>query len=332
MITNFFKSKAKQFQPQFRYPGREIRRWFGLSVERRNALNNAVIDDKLMPWGHLLRRHQSGLTQRSKGSFHVLFPHIPKTGGTTLDYLIAKNYKVDFIYRINAHALDRNIAGMYKLHKSFVPHRVIMGHFELNDIVYQLLNRERMVHLVMLREPVSRVISYYDYLRTSPNHPKHALARSMTLAEFVDSDRIDEINNAQTHRLLGALKFDRWRAQSSDEVSLLKAAKHQLMHRYSLFGLVEEYDAFLLMAHQLLNWSDVYYQRKNTSKTKTARSDVPAEVIQRIRENNRLDLMLYQFACVRFAERKQQLNINQLKIDEFRANNKHYAQLLQHPY
>lgn len=327
MIAHFLKAKLKQFQTQFKAPISGLNKWYQLKVEERTAANNKIIGKKIILWNGLVNRAKRVKTD-NLGGFHVLFPHIPKTGGTTLDYVIAKNYKIDFVYRANAASIENNLASLYKKHNAYRVHRVIMGHIELSDYIYQLLDRKRLVQLVLLRDPLSRVVSYYDYTRTSPNHPKYDLAKNMSLMEFVSHSQIDDVRNGQTYRILGWLKDNYWRQHNYSDNEVLNLAKKQLVQRYSMFGITEQYDQFLLMARQMLGWKDIYYQRKNKSGQKTNKTSIDEATVQLIKEFNSIDYALYDFAKNKLKTRYQQLGIDKNNIDAFKADNKVYSNLL----
>ena len=123
-----------------------LKRWYQLLPEQRSELNKQMLARQVIPYRRLVRRLSKYPLGRL-GGFHVVFFHIPKTGGTTLEHVLAKNYPIDSLQHINAPELDSNPFRSCRNGKLV---RVLMGHYELNDVFYQWLNR-RTVHITMLR-------------------------------------------------------------------------------------------------------------------------------------------------------------------------------------
>jgi len=297
-----------------------VHQWRGLDLDEQNRRNLARLDELVIPWKKL-RKAPTPLGAR--GSRPLVFMHIPKSGGTTLEYLIAKNYTINGVIHINAPALERNPAALFK--KGEFPH-VVMGHHKLNQPLYQFVDRP-FVHITMLREPIGRILSYYDYLQTSPRHGKHEAAREMSLEEFVDCRDMVEVHNAQTNRLAGLLKR-RVIRKRHDAPEALESARETLERRFSFFGITERYTEFLLTARRVLGWNDIFYQRKNVSKRKTKKAEVPQHIIDIIRERNNLDIELFEFATRLFDERCAELGIDESTVAAFNEQNRRYVELI----
>jgi len=300
-----------------------VRNWEDLDLEEQVARNRRRLDALVIPYEKLFA-DPTPLGARGKRS--LIFMHIPKCGGTTLEHLIAKNYQVNGVLHINAPALLRNPRAVFK--RGVFP-RAVMGHHKLNQPLYQLASRA-FVHITVLREPVSRTLSYYNYLRTSEGHGKHDSVKGLTLEEFINSDELVELDNAQALRLAGVLRRREIRRRRFGPETL-EAAKETLTSRFSLFGLTERYDEFLIMLRRLLGWADIYYQRRNVSKGHTERAEIPAPVLDRIRERNSLDLELYRFASELFQDRCDGLRITADTVARLCEANRVHTEIVQDP-
>lgn len=252
----------------------------------------------------------------------VLFTHIPKAGGTTLEHLLAKNHPPNGTVLINSENLFLHpmVFGRF----GGLP-RVVMGHHKLSQPLYMLIDH-RTAHVTILREPVSRVLSHYDYLRVSPNHRTHRTVREMTVEQFAASRVTPELCNGQTLRLAGMLPrvlSSRFRAPAS----ALASAKENLERRFSFFGLTERYGEFLLMAARLLGWRDVFCEPRNVSKQRTQRDAAMDRAIEIIRERNALDIELYDFARALFQRRLDALGITPQDAARYERLNRRHADM-----
>lgn len=312
---------------QFSIPQKQLTEWYSQSVSARNEANNQFIDKKLINWDEMLDNTPDRKIKPFHVKTNVVFFHVPKTAGTTLDFIISKNLPVWGIFKQHGADFDRNVAAFYK---SGDAPKTVMGHNELNEYYYQLLSRERLIHITTIREPVARVVSYYDFLRAQSAHPSHELAQSLSLDEFVKSSRSDEVNNAQAFRLLGLLKHSEYKRDQRSEQELINDSIHQLINRFTLFGTTKQFDAFLLMMSKMMNWQDVYYSRQNVTnkKFKTNIDELPQSVIDTIIEHNQVDIGLYEKAEEVFSSRAKQMNITDDVVSDFRDRNHTYQKLI----
>jgi hypothetical protein len=297
--------------------------WYDQHIETRNELNLGAINNKILTWEALFGYH---INQQDLGlDYHFIFFHIFKTAGTTLNRIIGKNYRINNLIQANAPVIDARPEVLLK-HTSCM--RVIMGHLELNDLPYQLMDRSHLVHTTLLRDPVERVISYYDHIRTRERHLLHSQVKHLTLAEFIHSDLVNDVNNGQALRLLGLLKQQQFERDQRDDDALYADAQSMLLNDFSVVGLTHDFDRYILQNHLLLGWHDICYEQLNQSREKTQVETLSADLLDQIRQKNAVDIRLYEFTKTLVDERCERLGIDDNMLKRYRQNNQRFNQLL----
>ena len=118
----------------------------------------------------------------------VIFLHVPKTAGTTLNRLIEWEYPLLQIYSVDPVLFNWS----YKHLRSLSPtrlkrFRIFKGHmvFGLHEILPQ-----KATYITVLRDPVDRVISAFYFMRNYKLHPLYwKLQRPVLPAEFPEIGR-----------------------------------------------------------------------------------------------------------------------------------------------
>lgn len=299
----------------------EIRAWHELSHSEQLAQNRGRIDRHLIRFDDLTK---SPLPEGTRADFTLIYLHIPKTGGTTLEQVIAKNYRIADVLHINNPDLVRLPGAVFA--KRDLQH-IIMGHGQPCDLLYFFVDRP-LVHITMLRDPVRRVISYYDYLQTFEEHALHEEVKAMSFQQFVDSRDLVELHNGQTMRLAGMLRKKHIGDQAI-AAGALESAKSMLRDSMSFFGLTERYAESLLMGQRLLSWRDIFHERRNISARRTDPASLDAGLVEAVRRLNVLDQELYEFAAALFDHRCQMLGIGPSVVADFERRNREYQSLVQ---
>lgn len=219
----------------------------------------------------------------------VIFEHIPKTAGSTLNNILHKQYR-------RIHAID-----------SLRPFDSLKAFDELpRDQREQVqLVRGHGASLLcpslpdafvftMLRDPLQRMLSQYRYLRTRNDHPSADAARSLSFADYLDHARAQGEDNLQT-RFLSSLLPEALRLKTQ-EVSgqHLEEAKRMLQSMH-LVLFTEAFDASLMQLKLTLGWSRwPVYTRQNESKEGPVLLDAMA--LQKVEDYERFDRELYHWA------------------------------------
>jgi len=234
----------------------------------------------------------------------LIFLHMPKTGGSTLQGVIQRQYSVDLTYDIDG-------SGMLALQRSVDYLRSMSGR-ERNKITclkghmpfgaHRLFNKPS-VYVTMLRHPYERAVSEYYFARNTPNHGLYDLVRggNMSLEAFLDLRKEQGLANIYC-RLLGEA-FD-WGNLADLPVKVcpgaLDVAKRNINEHFSVVGLTECFDASLLMMKNLLNWGDVSYVRRNVTANKPPRTSYTKQQRKALFDFTDLDMELYTFAKTNF--------------------------------
>ena len=220
----------------------------------------------------------------------VIFLHIPRTGGTTLDKLPERNYSSNQILNVYDSDRDQQINQFANLSESRrANYKCVKGHlfFGFHKLVPGPSN-----YITFLREPIGRVLSFYSYARVHPDHYLHQLVvqERLDLKELLRRRVTDELFNLQTRMIAGGLE----NPDQAVDRSALERAKENLRTYFPVVGLTEAFDASMLLLTRRYGWRLPLYRRRNARRG--APETVDAQTRNLLREANALDLELYQFA------------------------------------
>ncbi|MFN0131688.1 MAG: sulfotransferase family 2 domain-containing protein [Phycisphaerales bacterium] len=238
----------------------------------------------------------------SESAFHprpLIFLHIPKAAGTTLEAFICSQYPAARWFRFTGDVENfREFRGMSAAERGAID--LFTGHVRFG--VHAWLD-EAATYVTMLRDPVERVVSYYYYILRSPEHYLHATLRAsgLNLHEFVRTRFCFEIDNDQV-RWLNCMPHVEV-APGRVTRQMLEEAKVNLATRIACFGLAERFhESIELLRHQL-GWTNGSVERRNATADRPRLDQVPQATISLIRETNALDVELYEFAAATFQDR-----------------------------
>lgn len=232
------------------------------------------------------------------GETPFLFLHIPRTAGTTLNRLLERAFPPQTVLSLYSrddfarHAVidPERLAGL----------RLIQGHVLLTDYAAFTFYDTPVRAFTFLREPVSRVISEYHFLRAWPGQHLHGLLNEpgMDLAAYVTSNHKllrYKGSNFMT-RVLSGLDPE------ADPAAALETAQANLRGRFACFGLTERFDESLLLLADVLGLADLLYERQNVLR-RPAQARATPEERELVAARNALDAALYAFAAALFEER-----------------------------
>ncbi|GEM_PF-276701 len=239
-----------------------------------------------------------GIGAEAQRDRKVIFLHLMKTAGTTLDRIIRRQYGESKVVRFFPKKLDENISGFKALSEAERSNvKVIMGHFHFG--LHQRLPGEY-TYITVLRNPVDRIISEYYYILTHPEHKFHERMTSnyRTLTDFVKSGMYHSLDNAQTKYISARKDLE----YGSYVPEALETARENLQNHFAVAGLTEKFDETLILLKRIFGWRTPYYLRENVTMNRPKKGSLAEEELQVINNYARMDLELNEFASGRLEE------------------------------
>jgi len=222
----------------------------------------------------------------------LIFLHVPKSAGTTLNRLIEREYPLFEIYSVDPVLFRWSRAHLWRLpQRRLKRFRVFKGHmpFGLHKILPQPAT-----YITVMREPVERVISAFYFMSNYKLHPNYWKFRreGWTLEDFV---RRSPRENVQTKMIAGA-DYD---APCTAEI--LAQAKENLRY-FSVVGLTERFEESLALMKLRFGWKLESYSSFNITPTRPKKRELPQVTLDLTAERNRFDIEFYECAAKLFEE------------------------------
>lgn len=263
----------------------------------------------------------------------LLFLHIPRTAGTTLNRAI----------RLRADSKREILASTFRSFpswKKYLAHvqslppehldriRYFRGHFSYG--IHEQLPKPAL-YVTMLRNPVERVVSsYYFFI-------KQLGSDDISIEDFVRKGRVGDprlhigwTDNVQV-RMLAAHDGKPVKVPiGSCTTDMLELAKERIAsHHFVLTGLTERFDESMLLLKNKLGWRTCYYVTFNVSKLQPRTQDISQATRDLIESHNALDLELYAFAKELFEEEIHKAGPSfSDDLERFRSRNRLYNKAL----
>ena len=250
----------------------------------------------------------------------LIFFHIPKTGGTSMDAILTRCFP-------GAQHFDGAMADT-KSALSIRPREKIEAKYHaLSDAerqairclmgtiypfgIHTMLDRPAK-YFSVLRPPVERCISHFLNNRKLQHQPFYDRIKSMTLDEYLDSGIGIELQDYQVRLLSGCPELDVSRHPAGGRISAppveqrhFELAKRNIEQHFIAAAPVEAFNSFLLMLRAMYGWKlwQILFVRHNIGeKGAGPREPISTASRRRLEEMNRFDLQLYEWVKARFAE------------------------------
>jgi hypothetical protein len=257
--------------------------------------------------------------QLARNDKTIIFLHIPKTAGTTLDQIILRHYRFKQIYQTGLIAQEGVTAFKNMSEEARAGYKLLKGH--MNFGIHHYIPGPY-AYFTFLRDPIDRTISNFYFIYRDNNHPLYNLIHEnkMDLEQYL-SERLDPmLFNAHTRLLSGV--WDTNPAGGCNEFHL-EQAKENLKNHIQVIGLTEQFDESLLLLGKAFGWKHLYYKRLNVTKNRPQRQNLSSNFISAVQQANLLDISLYEYAQTLFDAQIQQMGPDfSAEVRRFRFNNR----------
>lgn len=252
----------------------------------------------------------------------LIFLHIPKTGGTTLNHILQNHFSPGRIYATSANPLHpagspEDLATLPDQQK--VTYDLLIGHMGFG--LHQQLPRLA-TYATILRHPIERLLSNYYHEARDPRSQHHTAIQSgqMDWQTYLNHHHEAGQDNLQTRMLSG-----NWSYHGSGDCTpaMLDQAKTNLANHFSVVGISEQFDETYLLLCQQFGWQPNTYRRQNVTHRRPQQYSLRPGDRQLIIDSNQYDLALYQYVQTQFKQRIQQLGVSfRLKTTSYRLRNR----------
>ncbi|HEU4719237.1 MAG TPA: sulfotransferase family 2 domain-containing protein [Bacteroidia bacterium] len=247
----------------------------------------------------------------------LLFLHIQKTAGTTLLNIITRQYeKRRTLNLYDPRTAEKITASLSEEERKNI--RLVNGHFSFG------LHRYfpgKCDYITILRDPLERTVSQFHFILDFKTHPLHEEynRNGYTLLHVIRNRMMIHLDNYMVRVISG--KDDVPFGECTEE--MLDTALENLEKYFTLTGLQENFDAFVLSLADLYHWKKfLYYRRQRTGVSRPRVQDLDAETLEAVRSCNVLDQKLYDIIAPKVREELRKKGpAFEARVEKFKRKN-----------
>jgi hypothetical protein len=234
----------------------------------------------------------------------TIYIHIPKTAGTTLRSVVDMQFEPDQVIDVYGDNIER--AHDYLVgHPNRQTALWVRGHISFG--CHTAIGRPYR-YVTLLRHPVARVKSLYNYILRDRMHHLYTQVKETTLRGFALDGLTCETDNGMCRQLCGSegefpqqpdasmvTPFGRCGQEMLDQ-TFANLEKH-----FTVVGITDMFDESLRAMCLACGWMELPYRRRNVSQPRKYDSGVDRDIARL----NSLDVELYEVMRKQFERRLQ---------------------------
>lgn len=214
----------------------------------------------------------------------LIFLHISKAGGSTLNHILDWNY--DRTRTITVYKQIPPLIALPDEEKRQIQCLKGMVFYGIHHYLPQECE-----YITILRHPIDRVISHYY----------HLFARKRRLGEPIHDMSLEDVlelepfwTTYQLRLLVGGSTIESVLHDPLPEHAL-EIAQQNLARHFVMAGVLDYYDETLLLMKHTCGWTRAFYARQNIGQRRAPRGDISAATRRRLEQDCALEMQLYQY-------------------------------------
>lgn len=238
----------------------------------------------------------------------ILFVHIPRTGGTTLSR-VAQEVLGDTVLAVYGDAISDPGVVFSCFTSCFWDQYVSMvrGHISYGFHERLGFTKRRKEYVTILRHPVSRLVSLYNYIRRDRGHYLYRYVKDLSFVDFVTGGLTCETNNGQCRQLCGTEGEFQQKPRAPMETEfgrdcsrLLEIARQNLT-TFRVVGTTEKMGIFYVDLQAAYGWPTEMPRKTNASSGLKV-GDLSQSEIDQVLQLNQEDLRLWEWTTERITQ------------------------------
>lgn len=227
----------------------------------------------------------------------LIYLHIAKTGGTTMLHYLERQCKT---WHLKSWWLSDWI----------IPDdtECLFSHCPYGEPDKHFLGEHR--YVTFLRDPMDRVVSNYYHIINNPFNPQFDGYIKFSLKDIVRANKYSTFDNGMVRLISGRKDIGNLPPVSEVTENDLERAKRNIS-TFTLVGFLNTFNPDLVKFAELFGWTDLRYNWYRKGQ-RPPLDQVRPDVLEVIREQNRFDLELVNFA--RSRNRDHEKDIDKLPL------------------